>query len=33
LTGGGKRAGGQGLDLLCVSDFGAGINDFLSSLL
>ena len=33
LAGSGEGAGGQHLDLLCVSDFGARLNDFLSGLL
>ena len=33
LAGGGEGAGGQHLDLLCMSNFGARIDDFLSSFL
>ena len=33
LLGGGKGAGGQHLDLLCMSDFGASVDDFLSGFL
>ena len=33
LSGGGERTGSQYLDLLRVSDGGAGINDFLSGFL
>jgi hypothetical protein len=29
LSGGGEGTAGQHLDLLCVSDFGAGVDDFL----
>ena len=33
LSGGGEGAGGQHLNLLRMSDFGVGIDDFLSGLL
>ena len=33
LSSSSKGAGGQHLDLLCVSNFGASVDDFLSSLL
>ena len=33
LAGGGEGTSGQHFDLLCVSDFGTSVDDFLSSLL